>query len=55
MSPIYNPAYTKGLSICRLRVDAQGRIVEAEGYDRDLRRWCYRCEFVHLKVEWNYE
>lgn len=52
MSPFYNPAYLRGLSVTRIRVDGDGVIIEAEGYDGSLRKWAYRYDRRLLNVDW---
>lgn len=59
MSPIYNAAYLRGLAVTRLRIDELGRIVEAEGYDEQLRHWTYLADYgVSARVPmatWSYQ
>jgi hypothetical protein len=42
---IYNTTYLRGLAVTRIRLDKDGRIIEAEGYDERLRHWTYRAEY----------
>lgn len=42
---IYNATFLRGLAVTRIRLDELGRIVEAEGYDEQLRKWTHRATY----------
>lgn len=58
MKFFYNPAYTTDLAVNRLRVSADGLVIEAEGYGAmypgavDLLKWCYRWDRENHRVDW---